>query len=343
MNGNWLQSIHCRQSDRSNSTRRPVGFLCVFAVLAYLGVSLAAAQDYPSKPLRLIVPAAPGTPPDTDSRWVAERLTRALGQQVIVDNRTGAGGIIGSEAIAKSPPDGYTLGFVHQGHAAFNPFLYARLGYDPIKDFVPVSRMSTSAFVLAVHPDVKANSTAELVRLAKEQPGRLSFGSPLIGTPPHIAEQLFRRMAGIDTVLVPYKSGSMAVLDLVAGRVQYTLDTIGLTLPHAKAGKVRMLAVSSGRRVAQIPGVPTIAESGVPGYDFETWFGFWVPAGTPQPIVSRLNAELQKILGSPESAAWFTQNGGAAAPTTPEAFSALIRADYEKLGPIIENAGIKLE
>ncbi len=168
----------------------------------------------------------------------------------------------------------------------------ARFGYDPIKDFAPVTRTTLTHLVLAVHADVPASSVADLVRLAKEQPGKLSFGSAPIGTPPHIAEQLFRKMAGIETTLVPYKAGNFAMIDLIAGRVTYTLDGIGITLPHAKSGTVRMLAVASAKRVPMLPDIPTIAESGLPGYDFSTWSGFCAPAGTPKEIIERLNTEL---------------------------------------------------
>ncbi len=247
------------------------------------------------------------------------------------------------EAAAKSAPDGYTLALIHLGHMAFNPFLYARTGYDPIKDFAPVTRSTVTHLVLAVHADVPAGSVADLVRLAKEQPGKLSFGSAPIGTPPHIAEQLFRRMAGIETTLVPYKAGNFAMMDLIAGRVTYTLDGIGITLPHAKSGKVKMLAVSSGRRVPTLPDVPTIAESGLPGYDYSTWSGFCAPAGTPKEIIDRLNTELVKIVRSKESSDWHAARGSDPVSDTPEEFAALIKADYEKWGPIIREAGIKLE
>jgi tripartite-type tricarboxylate transporter receptor subunit TctC len=260
-----------------------------------------------------------------------------------VENKPGAGGIIGAAAAAKSAPDGYTLVTVHQGTLAFNPFLYANPGYDPIKDFAPVTRLSVASFVLAVHPDVKAGSVADLVRLAKTQPGKLSFGSAPIGTPPHIAEQLFRRMAGIDVTLVPYQGGNLALTDLAAGRVTYTLDGIGITLPLARAGKVRMLAVTGAKRLPFLPDVPTVAESGVPGYTYEFWTGLCAPAGTPKAIVARLNSDLVRILKSPESLEWFGSQGEIPIGDTPEAFAAVIESDYRKWGPIIRTAGIKIE
>jgi len=317
--------------------------LSLAILVAAAGAGSALAQTYPSKPIRLIVPAPAGSPPDVNARWLANKLTAALGQPLVVDDRPGAGGIIGTEAAAKSAPDGYTLVMINQGTLAFNPYLYAHTGYDPINDFAPVTRTSVLNFVLAVHPDVAANSVSDLIHLAKERPGKLSFGSAPLGTPPHIAEQLFRRMAGIDTVVVPYKGGNLALTDLVAGRVTYTLDGIGITVPYARAGKVRMLAVTSAKRLPLLPDVPTIAESGLPGYSYETWFGLCAPAGTPRDIVTRLNAETVKIVRSEESREWQATQGQIPASDTPEEFAALIKADYEKWGPIIRETGIKLE
>lgn len=303
----------------------------------------AWAQSYPIRPVHLIVPAPAGSPPDIQSRWIADRLARVLGQPLVVDNRPGGGGIIGAAAAAKSAPDGYTLVTVHQGTLAFNPYLYARPGYEPIRDFAPITRLSLASLVLAVYPEVKASSVADLVRLAKERPGELTFGSAPLGTPPHIAEQLFRRMADIDVALVPYKGGNLALIDLVAGRVTYTLDGIGITVPYARAGKVRMLAVSGSKRVPFLPDVPTIAESGLPGYDFEWWTGICAPAGAPKEIVARLNAELVKIVKSPESREWLAAQGALPVGDTPEEFAAVVSADNARWGSIIREAGIKIE
>jgi len=317
--------------------------LSLATLVAVSGSGSALGQAYPSKPIKLIVSAPAGSPPDVSARWLAAKLAPALGQPLVVDNRPGAGGNIGTEAAAKSAPDGYTLVMVHQGTLAFNPHLYARTGYDPIKDFAPVTRTSVLDFVLAVHPDVGANSVSDLIRLAKERPGKLSFGSAPLGTPPHIAEQLFRRMAGIDTVVVPYKGGNFALTDLIAGRLTYTLDGVGITVPHARAGKVRMLAVTGPRRLPFLPDVPTIAESGLPGYSYQAWLGLAAPAGTHRDIVSRLNAETVKVAGSAESREWQATQGQVPASDTPEEFAALIKADYEKWGQLIREAGIKLE
>lgn len=323
-------------------TQRIFGkLLMALVATAVAGPSLA--QGYPSKPIRLIVPTVAGSPPDIRARWAADGLAPALGQPVIVENRPGGGGIIGAEAAAKSAPDGYTLVALHQGNLAFNPHLYARPGYDPSRDFAPVTRLSVSSLVLAVHPALEANSVADLVRLAKARPGQLTFGSAPLGTAPHIAEQLFRRMANIDTTLVPYKGGNLALMDLVAGRVTYTLDGIGITLPHARAGKVRVLAVTSAQRLPSLPDLPTIAESGLPGYDFETWNGICAPAGTPKEIIARLNAELVKVVRSPAMHERFAAQGDAPIGDTPEEFAAVIKADNAKWGPIIRAAGIRIE
>lgn len=302
-----------------------------------------AAQEYPVKPLRMIVPAPAGSPPDVLSRWYADRLSASIGQPIVIDNRVGAGGIIGVEALARSAADGYTIGVVHQGHLAFNPFLYARTGYDPLKDFTPIARILDSHLALAVHTDLKAATVSDFVRLAKDQPGGLTFGSAPIGSPPHMADQLFQREAGYKATVVPYKAGNFALADLAAGRVHYTLDAPGATLPHAQTGKVRILAVSGARRLALLPDVPTIAESGIQGYAYVTWFGVAAPAGVPAAAVKRLNEALAAISNSSDARNWGATQGLDPVSSTPEAFAALIRSEYDKWGPLIRQSGIRLE
>jgi tripartite-type tricarboxylate transporter receptor subunit TctC len=317
--------------------------LSFFGLLACLLASIAAAETYPNKPIILITPAVAGSPPDVRARWLAERLSPALGQRIVIENKPGAGGIIGAAAAARSSPDGYTLLAVTQGTLAFNPHLYAEPGYDALADFAPITRVSVGALLLAVHPAVSANSVADLISLAKARPGQLTFGTAGVGTPPHMAGELFQRKANIEVTYVPYKGGNLAHIDLIAGRITYTIDGIGLLLPYVKAGKLRALAVTSARRVAVLPQVPTIAESGLPGYEYEAWTGICAPAGTPKEIIARLNAELVKILRTVEAREWFATQGVRPVGDTPEEFAAYIKAEHAKWGAIIRAAGIKGE
>jgi tripartite-type tricarboxylate transporter receptor subunit TctC len=314
--------------------------------LAVLGGALSSAtfaQPYPNKPIRLIAPSALGSPVDIRSRWLAEILAPTLGQPIVVDNKAGAGGSIGTEAGARSAPDGYTLLLAHQGTFAINPHLYSRTGYDPIADFAPVTRLVVSPMLLAVHPQMPVNSVADLIRLAKEKPGRLTFGSAGTGTPPHMAGELFKRMARIDVVHVPYKGASPALLDLMAGRLSYTIDSTAIQLPQAGTGRIKALAVTSAKRLASLPEVPTVAESGLSGFEYWSWMGICAPAGTPKEIVSRLNKAIVGILGTPQARAWLAAQGGEPMQETPEEFAAFIKAEHAKWGAIVSEAGIKAE
>lgn len=321
---------------------RAMGLMVVY-VLGCVLAAPAVAQRYPSGPIRLIAPGPPGSPRDLRARWVAEKLAPTLGQPVVVDNRAGAGGNIGMEAAAKSPADGHTLVIVDLGTLAQNPHLFARTGYDAIADFAPITRLINSPLMLAVHAQFPAQSVAELIRYAKERPGQVSFGSSGIGTPPHMAGELFKRMAGIDVVHVPYKGASPALLDLVGGRIAYTIDSIALQWPQAKAGKIRALAITGRQRAAVAPDVPTLAESGLAGYEYSAWMGVAAPAATPKQIVSRLNAELVRALRTPEAREWFAAQGGEVIGDSPETFAAVVRAEHARWGTIIRDAGIKAE
>ncbi|HEV7801503.1 MAG TPA: tripartite tricarboxylate transporter substrate binding protein [Burkholderiales bacterium] len=303
----------------------------------------AFAEAYPSKPIRLLAPGAPGSPTDIRGRWLAHKLGAALGRAVVMDNRPGAGGGIATEAGAKSAPDGYTLLVVHQGTLALNPHMYARLGYDPITDFAPISRVGMTPLVLAVPPGFPVNSVAGLVQYAKQRPGQLDYGSPGSGTPSHVAGELFKRMAGIDVLHVPYKGSSPVLIDLIAGRLTYTLDAAAALMPSVQAGKLKALGVTSAKRTAALSGLPTLAESGVPGYEYWAWQGIVAPAGTPREIVNRLNAEIVKILNTPEAREWFAEQGGEPVSDTPAGFAAYIRAEHAKWGPVIREAGIKAD
>ncbi len=314
--------------------------------LMVLGAVLSGptfAQTYPNKPIRLIVPSAPGSPPDIRARWLAEELAPTLGQSIVVDNKAGAAGSIGTEAGARSAPDGYTLLLVHQGTVAINPHLYARTGYDPIADFAPVARLVVSPMLLAVHPEMPVTSVADLIRLAKEKPGQLTFGSGGTGTPPHMAGELFKRMAKIDVVHVPYKGASPALFDLMAGRLSYTIDSIAIQLPQLRTGKLKALAVTSAKRVASLPDVPTITESGLSGFEYWSWMGICAPAGTPKEIVSRLHQGILGILGTPQAREWLAAQGGEPVRETPEEFAGFIKAEHAKWGAIVREAGIVAE
>jgi tripartite-type tricarboxylate transporter receptor subunit TctC len=317
----------------------------IFLGLAAVLVSCAQAysQAYPNRPLRLVSPASPGSATDVRARWLAPRLSAGLGQTIVVDNRAGAAGSIATEMVAKSAPDGYTLLIVHQGTLVFNPHIYGRLGYEPLSSFSPITRVGMGPLVLAVHPSVPVGSVADLVQLAKLKPGQLNYGSPGSGTPPHLAGELFKRMGKFDSVHVPYKGGGPALLDLIGGRLTYTFDSASVQMPSVRAGKIKALAVTSSKRMAALPDIRTMVEAGLPGYEFWSWQGVAAPAGTPKDIIGRLNAHLVKIMGTAEAREWFAEQGAEPVTDSPEAFAAYIKADYERWGPIIRDAGIKAD
>ena len=305
----------------------------------------AAAQEapWPTKPVHILVPGGAGGVIDIRARWLAEHLARVIGQSVIVENRPGAGGNVGMEMGARSVPDGYTLTIIHQGVMTVNPHLYSRPGYDPLTDFAPITYLGVGPLLLAVHPDVPATTVAELVQLARAKPGVLNFGSPGIGTPPHLAGELFKRTAGIDTVHVPYKGGGQAVSDLIAGHLSYSIEGLTVQLPQVKAGRLRALAVTGAHRIASLPDVPTMAEAGLAAAAFQGWVGIAVPAATPKTIVARLYRDISGILATPEARAWFGEFGAEARADPPDVFAAAIRAEHAKWGKVIREAGIKIE
>ena len=318
--------------------------LLVFGLAATAPRPAAADEvPWPARTVHILVPGGPGGVTDIRARWLAERLAPLLGQSVVVENRPGAGGNVGMEAGARSAPDGYTLTIIHQGVMTVNPHLYSRPGYDPLADFAPITYLGVGPLLLAVHPDVRAGTVAELVQLAKARPGQMNFGSPGIGTPPHLAGELFKRTAGIDTVHVPYKGGGQAVSDLIAGHLSYSIEGLTVQLPQVKAGRLRPLAVTGPQRVASLPDVPTMAEAGLPGAEFQGWVGIAVPAATPKPIVARLYRDIGAILATPQARAWFGDVGAEARADPPEVVAAAIRAEHAKWGKVIRDAGIKIE
>jgi len=297
---------------------------------------------YPSKAIRMIVPFPAGGTADTLARITAQKLTERWGQQVIVDNRPGAGGNIGADVLAKSAPDGYTL-MMGTTALAISAGLYSKLPFDVSKDFAPVTLVASVPMILVVHPSVPARSVKELLALAKSRPGLLTFSSAGNGTPSHLAGESFKKMTGTSMVHVPYKGGAPAVVDLLAGQVSLMLDN-SLSVPgHIKAGKLRALGVSSSSRSRLLPEVPTIAEAGVPGYEFISWFGVFAPAGTQRPVISTIHGEIRKILEVPEVQEKLRSQGAEPVGNTPEEFSRLFQSDVAKLAKLIKEAGARID
>jgi len=314
--------------------------LLLCALLA--AASPSAADDYPSKSIRLIVPFAAGGAVGAVARVLSTPLSASLGQPIVIDNRGGAGGIIGMDAVAKSPPDGYTLLLVHSG-LTYMPGLYRKLPFDPEKDFDGVVTAVSGSYALVVNSELPVQSVAELVAYAKANPGKLTYASAGIGSTLHLATEFFKRAAGIEILHVPYKGAAQATQDLVGGQVQLMIGPVVAVLPLAQAGKIRALAVGSSRRTALAPELPTMIESGIPGFEVTSWYGLAVPAGTPKPTIARLNAETNKALQSAEVVAQFRLQGYEPIGGTPEALNALIRSDVTRWTRIIRNAGIEAQ
>jgi tripartite-type tricarboxylate transporter receptor subunit TctC len=315
--------------------------LAIAAALSLPGV--AGAQSYPHKPVRLIVPYTAGGAGDIFARTMAQKLTEAFKQQVIVDNRPGANGVIGMELVAKSPPDGYTIVMGNSAPMVLNPSLYAKLPYDPIKDFAPITLGTRYPYILITHPSVPAKSVEELVALARSKPGGLQYGSTGSGSANHLAGEMFKRAAKIDIVHVPFKGSSQALADVLAGHVPLMFDTIVTTVPQLKAGKVRALAVTGAKRSSQVPDIPTLIETGY-AVEMASWQSLLAPAGTPRPIIDRLHSEsvkALKMLDVVERLA--TQGGNELVGSTPEEFAAVIKRELGLYSKVIKDANIKLE
>lgn len=312
------------------------GALGVAAVLP----GRASAQSYPARPVRMIVPFPPGGPVDTTARAIAPNLSNALGQPVIVENRAGAGGIVGAEIASKAPADGYTV-FVCAIHHAVLPGLRSSLPYDVEKDFAPVTSAANYPVILVAHPTVPVRNVAELITYAKQNPGRLAYGSSGNGGGTHLAGELFASMAGVDLLHVPYKGSAPAMADLVGGQVQLMFADGTSALPQIRGGRVRALGIASPKRSPLLPDLPTIAESGVPGYEAYSWAGILVPSGTPADTVARLNAEIVKVLNTPEVRQRMIDAGSEAAPSTQEQFARMLRGEINKWARVIRERNIQ--
>jgi tripartite-type tricarboxylate transporter receptor subunit TctC len=299
------------------------------------------AQPYPSKPIRFVVPYPAGGPLDTVARLLGQKVSESTHQPVIVDNKPGAGGNIGADAVAKAPPDGYTILMGAVATHAINPTLYASIPYDPIKDFIPVTQIASTPNVLVVNPAVPAGNVREFIAYAKANPGKLNFGSGSTGSAGHLAGELFKAMAGIDMTHVPYKGAAPAMNDLIGGQIQLMFDNLASSLAQVRAGKVRALAVTTAKRSALAPELPTIAESGLPGFDINTWFGIFVPARTPHEIVERLHAEFTKALAAPDIRERMLNLGAEPVGGSSAEFAAYIRAESDKYARIIKASGAR--
>jgi tripartite-type tricarboxylate transporter receptor subunit TctC len=313
------------------------------SLLAAGFASLLGAQPYPNKPVKLVAPSTPGDAPDVIARLVADKLSTALGQQVVVENRPGAGGVVGSEYVAKSAPDGYTLIMGNAGSHGINAAVYAKLPYDIQRDFAPVSQVAVAPNVMVINPTVPASSVGEFIAYAKANPGKLSYASGGNGSSAHMSMELFKSMSGVDLQHVPYKGSSPALTDVVSGQVVAFIGNMPPTVPLIKAGKLRALAVTTTSRSALMPELPTIAEAGLPGFETVAWFGVLAPAGTPPEIVNRLSAEIAKIAKSPEMRERLVAMGAEPVGGTPEAFKAVIDRDIAKWKPLAQKVGIKID
>ena len=320
-----------------------IGTLVTVVVLACpLGTLAQAPVAYPAKPVRLIVGFTPGSGADITARVIGHKLGEAYGQQFVVDNRPGAGSNIAADFAAKAAPDGYTI-FIGTVANTINATLYAKLPFDFARDFAPVALTTSAANVLVVHPSVPAQSVAELIRLAKARPGQLTYGSAGTGTAPHLSAELFTSMAGIRVVHIPYKGSPLAVTDLVGGQIALMFAPASSVLAQVKSGRLRALAVTTAVRLPSLPELPTVAESGLTGFETVTWFGFVVPAATTRDIVGKLNSEIVKVLAQPEVRRQFAAQGIDVIGGTPEQFAAYIRAEIAKWARVIKDSGARAE
>jgi tripartite-type tricarboxylate transporter receptor subunit TctC len=316
--------------------------LCAASALAVLHLPVTA-QVYPDKPIRVIVPVPAGGTPDVVARMVTPGLSSALGQQFVVDNRGGAGGLIGAELAARANPDGYTLFLSSPGPLTILPHLQKHIAYDPLRDFVPIGLISVGPFLLVVHPSVPVKTVKELIALAKKEPGKLNYASAGNGSANHLAMELFKSMTGLNITHVPYKGAPQAVTDLIAGNIDMMFNSIAPMLPHIRTHRVRLLGIASSKRSPQLPDVPTVSEAGVPGYEAISWFGLLAPAKTPPAIIAKVNTALVQVVHNPETRRLFETQGADPVGSTPEEFAALIRSESEKYAKVVKTSGAKVD
>ena len=324
------------------TARRFPGVTC--AAILLIASAGALAQAYPQRPVRIIVPYPAGAGTDIATRMLALRISDNWGQSMVVENRAGAGAIVGVDAVAKAAPDGYTIGIGDIGPLAINQALYAKLPYDALRDLTPVIEVANLPFMLVAHPSLGVSTVAELIAAAKRRPAQINYASGGNGTASHLATELFKKQAGVDLVHIPYKGQPPALNDLLAGTNQVMFLNLLSGLQHVKAGKLRALAVASGRRLSTLADIPTIAEAGVPGYEFVVWFGVIAPAGTPAPIVERINAEFRRVLALPEIRDRLEKDGGMqAAGGSAAQFATLIASEQERWGKLVKETGMRVD
>jgi len=321
----------------------PAVLAAAFTCAALSPVHPALAQNYPARSIRIIVPWTPGGTADILGRLMGQRLSESFGQTVLVDNRPGASGQIGTDLVAKAPPDGYTLVLGTTAPNSTAPGLYPKLPYDPHKDFAPISLVALTFYVLSVNPHVPVRNVQELVKLAKARPGELNFSSPGNGTPNHLSGEMLKTRAGIQMQHIPFKGSAQAIADVIGGQIPLNFENIAVVLPHIKAGKVRALGVTSGERTQFLPEIPTIAESGYPGFEAVGWFGLMAPAQTPRDVLVKLNTETVRILGIPEVSARIVSLGAQVRPTTMAEFDTFNREQIAKWAKVIKDSGAQAD
>jgi tripartite-type tricarboxylate transporter receptor subunit TctC len=323
--------------------RVPLRAAACALVVALCLPSAALAQAYPDRAIRFVVPYPAGGPLDIVARLLAQKVSQAVAQPVVVDNKPGAGGNIGADVVAKAPADGYTILMGAVATHAINPALYRNMPYDAVRDFAPVTQVASTPNVLVVHPSVPAKSVQEFIAYAKANPGKLNFGSGSTGSAGHLAGELFKVMAGVDMAHIPYKGAAPAMQDLVSGQIQLMFDNLASSLGQVRAGRIRALAVTTAKRTPLAAELPTVAESGLPGFDISTWFGVFAPAGTPRVALERLHAEFTRALAAPEVREKLLALGADPVGNSPEEFAAFIRAEAQKYARVVSASGAKVE
>jgi tripartite-type tricarboxylate transporter receptor subunit TctC len=315
----------------------------LIAVVLCIASTCAFAQNYPSRAARMVVPWTAGGTADLMARIASQKFSESFGQQFVVDNRPGAGGLIGTEQVAKAAPDGLTLLLATTAPNSVAPSLYAKLPFDPVKDFASVSLMATTCYVLSVHPSMPVSNARQLVALAKARPGQLTFSSPGSGTPNHLSGEMLKMLTGIDMQHVPFKGSAQAIADVIGGQIALSFENIVVASPYVKSGRIKALAVTSAKRASALPSVPTMAESGVPGFEAIGWFGVVAPAATPKDIIAKLNGEMTRLLASPDVKERISNLGAEVVSTTPDGMDQFNRAQIELWGKVVRASGARAE